>query len=1216
MKFYLYIFRIFQIFFNLLSLTNIIKCKLFYNNPTTTYLSNENLFIIHQTGIDIINEETKENYTSLIFSDTEKITIDNLSKVVISKFDNDYIIAIINNKVYIFNEEGKFIFQSRNINYGKNPDFYSLTGVDCYNYYIAFMAENNILFFYYEYDIQYNITNLIASNIYYEDQTLRNSGISCHIMKHKTKGEVFTCFYIITYEGFDYFRTRFFTIDGGLITDNSYISSKSFVLNNVDFLKTDINSDQTKVFICFILSTGTNKCFYYDIATDSFSTNFNCNENICKDKYYGLKVNYFPSKNDFVFGCSGNNGNVTLCVFNEQFKYKKNEFKLSECDNIEGYSIIYPKDINDYYILSEEICSGISNSSYVVSSTYIEEETETNIETEYKLEKCEKSTPESVLKKLCISCNKVKGYYPLKDDSIDNNNEYIECVNNETKPKKFYFNKDHYEQCYERCASCEYGGNENDNNCTSCDEGYIPNPDFNNSNNCVIKCLFYYYNYYGKYKCTSSFQCPENYHLLIKEKEKCTNDCSKDDIYKFQYNGECWKECPNNTFDENNDFICKDINKDICSLTQRNMTISQNNIDIETMAKVYTNEFDYTDNHVSVFNDSKYIITFYKNKECISNLSLEESEIDFGECYEKVKSNYSIDDNLVLGIINEKNKENYYPQLVSFSMYNPEEGEKLHINNLCQNESVIVKENLFAKLNKNYNYNFIQYMINQNIDVFNLSSEFYTDICFHYDSPINKDITLKDRVSIFFPNITLCENGCSMKGVNSTEMRAICECKFNNLINNNILGNSAWYKNQMDQIQSFLSQTNIEIMKCFKEFFKRSYFIFSKGIIIIISFLVFEIILTIIYMILSKYPIIKYTIDLSDKFLIYQHNKNKKVVFEPLKKKTKRFKTEHIKTVVFKNEHKPHIKIYKPHLTQKDNSREDKHYNNKILITNIIGNSSFNTLKCTERPLKTNTLLINKKNNKISKLKNPNLKTINGNNFVNSSLKEYLKTDYEDMIFEDVMLKDKRKFSEYFIEKIKTNLLIVNSILIREPFKPIPIKLLLLILDIDLNFFTNALFFNEEFVSQIYHSEKKENFFSFIPRCIDRLFYTTIVGVIVKYLIEFFFVEEKRIKFIFKRVENITIIKREITKLVKTVLNRFIYFIITCFIITIFSLYHISCFNNIYPHLVNEWIKSSIFIIIIKHILSILVILFESFVRFMSFRFESEKLYKISLFLS
>ena len=194
--------------------------------------------------------------------------------------------------------------------------------------------------------------------------------------------------------------------------------------------------------------------------------------------------------------------------------------------------------------------------------------------------------------------------------------------------------------------------------------------------------------------------------------------------------------------------------------------------------------------------------------------------------------------------------------------------------------------------------------------------------------------------------------------------------------------------------------------------------------------------------------------------------------------------------------------------------------------------------------------------------------------------------------------------------------MIINTF-IKEPFKPRPIKILLFVLDIDLYLFMNALFINEEFVSQIFHSEKKDNFFSFTPRCLDRLFYTTLVGVIVNYLIEFFFIEEKKLKGILKRNRDSTVIlKYEITRITKDLFNRFRSFIIISFLITSFTLYYISCFNNIYPHMKYEWIKSSIFIIITMQILLILVIFFESVIRFISFRFKSEKIYKISLLLS
>ena len=39
-------------------------------------------------------------------------------------------------------------------------------------------------------------------------------------------------------------------------------------------------------------------------------------------------------------------------------------------------------------------------------------------------------------------------------------------------------------------------------------------------------------------------------------------------------------------------------------------------------------------------------------------------------------------------------------------------------------------------------------LLSQEIDIFNLSSPFFNDICFNFDSPNGKDITLKQRITI------------------------------------------------------------------------------------------------------------------------------------------------------------------------------------------------------------------------------------------------------------------------------------------------------------------------------------------------------------------------------------------------------------------------------------------------------------------------------------
>ena len=220
------------------------------------------------------------------------------------------------------------------------------------------------------------------------------------------------------------------------------------------------------------------------------------------------------------------------------------------------------------------------------------------------------------------------------------------------------------------------------------------------------------------------------------------------------------------------------------------------------------------------------------------------------------------------------------------------------------------------------------------------------------------------------------------------------------------------------------------------------------------------------------------------------------------------------------------------------------------------------------------------------------------------------------MDYDDALKKDKRTFCIYFWDKIKTNQIILNTFCYKEPIKPRPIKILLFILQIDLYLFVNGLFFNEEYVSHIFHLEN-DTFYDKFERFIGNCFYAALVGVIVSYIIECFFIDEKKIKGILKREkENLFILKYEIVQAVKNIIKRYLYFIIISFLITIFTWYHISCFNNIYPHMKNEWLIFSVLIIIFIQILSLFACLLETILRFISFRYKSEKIYKISLLLS
>ena len=178
---------------------------------------------------------------------------------------------------------------------------------------------------------------------------------------------------------------------------------------------------------------------------------------------------------------------------------------------------------------------------------------------------------------LCIECNKLDGYYPIINEYKENKiyDRYVECYNEKTKPHNIYFNKDlrAFERCYKSCETCFGYGDMNNNNCSSCKEGYIYKPGIANTKNCVKKCkYYYYYTLTGIYLCTENYYCPNEANLVIEDLNKCVNDCNLEKEYKFQYNGECLKSCPENTT-PNQLNICIEDDNEKCYFTKKVMKI-------------------------------------------------------------------------------------------------------------------------------------------------------------------------------------------------------------------------------------------------------------------------------------------------------------------------------------------------------------------------------------------------------------------------------------------------------------------------------------------------------------------------------------------------------------------------------------------------------------------------------------------------------------------
>ena len=547
-------------------------------------------------------------------------------------------------------------------------------------------------------------------------------------------------------------------------------------------------------------------------------------------------------------------------------------------------------------------------------------------------------------------------------------------------------------------------------------------------------------------------------------------------------------------------------------------------------------------------------------------------KIDFQNCSKNVKDKYNIEGNLLNSVIEKKDKRNHQ---TFYQFFHPISGELLEMEDSCQNESIIMKENLTSLLNVNVTYFKLQMSLaDQGINIFDLNDPFYKDICYDFDNPNKRDIALRDRVKEVYPNAILCEEGCRNQGINLGDMTATCDCTFRDITHNKIVKENAILDNLVGEVFDLIDDSNILVVKCYKYIIK--YFTRSYGGIITVMVIGLNLILTLFFFSCQFRKLKNYVLYITKKYLKFLDIYLVKFQSEPTKKNNT-IETIEPKGKRRKSKRLSSRKINKTEKT-KENLKTDEKQN--VIITEY---------HQTEEDL-----------NEIKKIKH--------------FFKEYLATPPDDMEFDDAIKKDDRSFCQYFSDNLKEKQIIANTFVASDPIKKRAIKLIFFSFNLILYIVINGLFFSEVYISELYNiKEEDENFFSFLPRSIDRLIYATLVSIIVGYLVDFFFIEEKKIIGIFKREkDDKDMIKQSIIELIKEIKRRYIAFVIVVFILLLCSLYYLLCFNYVYPKSQKEWIKSSIAIIIIIQILSVLKIFAGAIFRFISFCCDNEYIFKFS----
>ena len=469
-------------------------------------------------------------------------------------------------------------------------------------------------------------------------------------------------------------------------------------------------------------------------------------------------------------------------------------------------------------------------------------------------------------------------------------------------------------------------------------------------------------------------------------------------------------------------------------------------------------------------------------------------------------------------------------------------------------------------------------VLEQNINIFDLSSSFYTDICFHFKSPNGKDIPLKERILSFFPNISLCDDDCVIKGVNITTMKAICECKIKEIMDNYLLSNELIMSNEIiSNAISLVKENNLVVLKCYKDIIKYEYFSVNIGGFIMMFFIIIHLISAFIYFYTDSKKVKIYlfnVVELYPRFL-----KNSKKRYDPPKRRLqKRNKTNFDNKL--KEINSPFSYINASSINIKNRTKSSKSVSSK---------QKFQFKKSWE--------------NKIS---NEKFKS-------NIDFNEFLLSPLDENNYIESIQKDKRKICELFIDSIKESRMILNTFIIKDDIKPKSIKIITSLLTIILYFVINGLFYNENYITELYLSNDKKNFFDFLNGSITRLLSVPIIVSIIDYFIDLCFTDEDYIKeILIENKSNMLEFKRKMNQLIIDVNKKYIILIIISTIFNLFSWFYVSCFNNVYPNTKFDWIKSSLFLYIVVQLFCFLKIFLQSIFRYVSLKFKSQKIFQIS----
>ena len=844
--------------------------------------------------------------------------------------------------------------------------------------------------------------------------------------------------------------------------------------------------------------------------------------------------------------------------------------------------------------------------------------------------KCKECSIENL--NLCISCN--EGYFQKYEDYI-NGISFFECYN---ELEKYYLDNNYFYSCFSLCKKCSGEGNNNKHNCDECIDNYIFINEINKKKNCYIKCNYYYYfDSNNEYRCTETNSCTIEQNKLIRNKGKCIDKCINDDTYINEYNNECFKDCPENTINENN--ICIENNEVITNKSNMNekeekeMPFNSQNIGFSAenfFLGLYNPSEQSRIKKDDVIKNIREDIINHNLDSIISNIILERqdtlitedntlfqittsanqknnnytniSTIHLGDCEKTLKEKYNIDENETLIIFKiDYNITGLLIPIIGYDVFHPKNKTKLDLS-YCEQSSI--NYNIPVTINEDYLFKY------------NPNSEYYSDDCNTYTTENGTDILLNDRKKEFNEkNMSLCENICEYVGYDLNNKKALCQCgiRYKEFIlseldkQNDLLANNFTSDN---------SSSNIGTMKCYELLFSKDGLLTNIGSYILLFIIAFHVISIIIfykcgYHIINTYieDILKEKINLNKSDMKDKSKKVKKNDIYNIDKKVVKPKKKF--TIYNLNKKQPHksdkILIKK----KKTNAMPPRRWKKKTTRTVIQENTniSSNQKSYTKLIIKDSKIPYHrlKKKSYTSKSQKKGNNKIDDGKVQNLNFLNYNDLELNTMNYSEALKIDKRTFFQYYLSLLKTKHPLIFPFCQQKDYNIFIIKICLFFLIFTVYYAINTLFFNYTAIHKIYIDGGKYNISFFFPQ----IFFSFIISYHINIIIQYFSLSERNLLELKKaNIEIIKDIKPNIERCIT--IKNICYFVISIIFLILFW-YYLSSFCAVYQNSQAYLFINTFISFVLGLIYSFFINLVPMFLRTISLSAKNrESVYKMS----